>query len=119
MTTLEKNALRRLPLSKADLERLYEDEGPVLWKVMKPIIESHERLRMELEGSAELHNDSAKDLRQAADDAQRIRDGLLRIFARAPDWSGECTQANLADLLGMTVREVQDEINDLPEGGDS
>jgi hypothetical protein len=58
-----------------------------------------------------LHDDSAKALRQAADDAQRMRDGLLRVFARCEIWSAEDIRANVADLLDMTVKAVQADID--------
>ena len=48
---------------------------------------------------------------------KRMRDGLLRIFARCAGWSAEDVKANVADLLGMTVQEVQAEI-DIDTAGD-
>ena len=117
MTSLQKNALGRDVMTAEQVEAYYRKAKPAGNLQGAIVCESHERLRMELEGSAVLHEESAKALRQAADDAQRIRDGLLRIFARAPDWSGECVQANVADLLGMTVADVQAEIDTTPQEG--
>jgi len=122
MTNCQKNALGRDVMTASDVEDHYEvyqrgfSSSPAA-SIVRRLCESHERLRMEMEGSAVLHDESAKAIRQAADDMKRMRDGLLRIFARAPDWSGECVQANVADLLGMTVQEVQAEIDiDTTEG---
>lgn len=139
MTTLEKNALGRDVISPKAVEKLYAipvHPAADTHRAVRNLCESHERLRMELEGSATLHEESAKGLRDAAGDLSRmrgqvehavdaglthaaeiarLREGLLRIFARAPDWSGECVQANVADLLGMKVAAVRAEID--AEGG--
>lgn len=111
MTSLQKNALGRDVMTAEQVEAYYRKAKPAGAIQAAMVCESHERLRMELEGSAVLHDESAKALAAAADDLKWMRDGLLRIFARAPNWSGECVQANVADLLGMTVQEVQAEID--------
>lgn len=118
MTDLQRRALARLPLSASNVELLFDaarrpldgKRTPEL-KIICDLCESHERLRMELEGSAVLHDESAKALHQAAGGLERIRGGLLRIFARCDGWSAEDVKANVADLLGMTVQEVQAEID--------
>ena len=117
MTNCQKNALGRDVMTAEQVEAYYRKAKPAGAIQAAMVCESHERLRMELEGSAVLHDESAKAIRQATDDMKRMRDGLLRIFARAPDWSAEDVKANVADLLGMTVQEVQAEIDiDTTEG---
>jgi len=139
MTVLQRVALGRDVMTAEAVEAYYRKAKPAGNIVGAMVCESHERLRMELEGSAVLHQESADALRKAADDAEEnqtrflrvrkqlehaveaglthatklaaLRDGLLRIFARAPDWSGECVQANIADMLCMTVSQVQSEID--------
>jgi hypothetical protein len=120
MKTLQKNALGRLPLSVQEVDSLYElyragglGSSPSASNVRR-LCESHERLRMELEGSAVLHDDSQKALRQAACDITRLCDGLLRIFARCGDWSADDVRANVADLLRMSVKDAQDQIQGTP-----
>lgn len=134
MTDLRRKALAYLPMSPDAVEMMYiaaaHAEHPLVKIDIKRMCESHERLRAELEGAEVLIDDgerrfatltaqlnTALDAGLAhADNLARWREGLLRIFARAPDWSGECVQANVSDLLGMTVKEVQDEI-DSTNGG--
>ena len=115
MTTLQKNALGRVPMTLEQVEAYYRKAKPAGAIQAVMVCESHERLRMELEGSAVLHDDSAKALRQAADDMEKMREGLLRIFARCENWSADDTRANVADMLGMTVKEVQAEIDSTTE----
>lgn len=115
MTSLQKNALGRDVMTLEQVEAYYRKAKPAGAIQAAMVCESHERLRMELEGSAVLHDESAKALRQAADDLKRMRDGLLHIFARCDDWSVVDVQANVADLLGMTVAEVQAEIDTTPQ----
>lgn len=125
MTNCQKNALGRDVMTAEQVEAYYRKAKPAGAIQAALVCESHERLRAELEGAKVLIDDgerrfatltaqlnTALDAGLAhADNLARWREGLLRIFARAPDWSGECAQANVSDLLGMTVKEVQDEID--------
>jgi hypothetical protein len=47
------------------------------------------------------------DARGEALDSKRFRDGLLRIAARCGDWSPADVRANVADLLGCKVEELE------------
>ena len=40
-------------------------------------------------------------------EVERYRQGLLRIAARAENWSGVDTRANVADLLGLRLKELE------------
>jgi len=111
MTNCQKNALGRDVMTAEQVEAYYRKAKPAGAIQAAMVCESHERLRMELEGSVVLHDESAKALHQAAGGLERIRGGLLRIFARCDGWSAEDVKANVADLLGMTVQEVQAEID--------
>jgi hypothetical protein len=124
MTPLMRRSLAGLPMTAMEIEaihRLRIGDNSDLSRQIRRICESHERLRMELDGSATLIADDenriaslTSQLSHALDagliHAKKLaewRECLLRIFARAPDWSGECVQANIADMLGMTVAEVE------------
>jgi hypothetical protein len=58
MTTLERRALARVPLTKAEVEAIYADYPPLAGlkfvRVIRLLCESHERLRAELAGAEEL-----------------------------------------------------------------
>jgi hypothetical protein len=44
--------------------------------------------------------------------AQRFRDMLLRLAARADDYSGPCIRAHVADALEVTVKELEEMIRE-------
>ncbi|MCC6419951.1 MAG: hypothetical protein IT429_17080 [Gemmataceae bacterium] len=62
----------------------------------------------------ELITEEASVLREqlavAIDRAQRYRGVLLRIAARADDYSGPCIRAHVADALGMSVKDLEDHL---------
>lgn len=107
---LQRAALARVPITKhkaAEIHRLTIGDNSPLSVTLRLVCESHERLRLELDGSAELHKESAETFRKAAGEIGEYRDGLLRIFARCEDWSAADLRANVADLLGLGVAECE------------
>ena len=59
MTTLHRNALATLPLSVSDVEDIYKKARQI---PVQKICESHERLRLEMEGSELLLSDAEKEV---------------------------------------------------------
>lgn len=58
MTPLDRNALARVPLTRAEVEAIYADYPPLAGlkfvRIIRRLCESHERLRMELAGAEEI-----------------------------------------------------------------
>lgn len=109
MTDLQRRALARLPLSAANVELLFDaarhpldgERTPEL-KIICDLCESHERLRMELEGSTALHDESAKELKKAAEDTVKMLSLLRRLVGNEDtrcriDHHGYCQEHNYAD----------------------
>jgi hypothetical protein len=46
-------------------------------------------------------------------DNRNTRGKLLRIFARCENWSAEDVRANVADVLGITIKQAESEIADV------
>ena len=78
MTTLQRNALAHSELSRETIERLYETPFQCLaldaYKTLRVVLESHERLRNELQGAQEV----IADLERQLDDAIREIGRMVR-----------------------------------------
>lgn len=75
MTKLEQNALSRCPLNKGYVEELYLLAKGLSFHTTQVVLESHERLRMEVEGATKLLEESQAEvqalLRQIANGEAR------------------------------------------------
>ena len=100
MNQLQRRALARVALSKETVQSFYDGtRSGTAEQCLAALCESHERLRAELEGAEALLADGA-----------RYRECLLRLAARADDYSGPCVRAHVADALGLTVRQLGQEL---------
>jgi hypothetical protein len=74
MTDLERRALARLPLTPAEVQAIDADNDPARYpslkfvRTLRRLCESHERLRMELQGAESV----IEDLQRGVGEARRV-----------------------------------------------
>src|SRR5262245_28606433 len=118
MTSLQRNALARVPLSEDAVQMLYETpfQGLALdaYRTLRAVLESHERLRAELSGACEI----IADLECRLDDLLKILRAVVVTCPWGLDAGGSPAFWHAMRAAQDLIRRIDDIMSSMSENKD-